>query len=69
LESFATLLHLFGEATGLRTNIQKSPVMPIKCAGLNLDKFIAGFLASRTSFPIKYIGIPLTVARLKKVDF
>ncbi|WVZ78138.1 LOW QUALITY PROTEIN: hypothetical protein U9M48_025899 [Paspalum notatum var. saurae] len=69
LESCAALLHLFGEATGLRTNIQKSSIVPIKCAGLNLDEILAGFPASRTSFPIKYLGIPLTVARLKKVDF
>ncbi|WVZ86569.1 hypothetical protein U9M48_033328, partial [Paspalum notatum var. saurae] len=30
------------------------------------DEILAGFPASRTSFPIKYLGIPLTVARLKK---
>ncbi|WVZ95115.1 hypothetical protein U9M48_040917, partial [Paspalum notatum var. saurae] len=73
LESLAALLHLFGEATGLRTNIQKSSVVPIKCEGLNLDEILAGFPASRTNFPIRYLGIPLTVARLKKgskkVDF
>jgi hypothetical protein len=69
LDSFATLLHQFGEATGLRTNIQKSSVVPIKCAGLNLDEILAGFPASRSQFPIKYLGIPLSVERLKKVDF
>ncbi|WVZ95285.1 hypothetical protein U9M48_041070 [Paspalum notatum var. saurae] len=69
LDALAALLHLFGEATGLRTNIQKSSIVPIKCAGLNLDEILAGFPASRTSFPIRYLGIPLTVERLKKVDF
>ncbi|WVZ77322.1 hypothetical protein U9M48_025203 [Paspalum notatum var. saurae] len=69
LENLVALLHLFGEATGLHTNIQKSSIVPIKCAGLNLDEILAGFPASRTSFPIRYLGIPLTVARLKKVDF
>ena len=45
LESLAALLHLFGEATGLRTNIQKSSIVPIKCVGLNLDEILAGFPA------------------------
>ncbi|WVZ79135.1 hypothetical protein U9M48_026746 [Paspalum notatum var. saurae] len=63
------MLHLFGEATRLRTNIQKSSIVPINCAGFNLDETLAGFPATRTSFPIKYLGIPLTVARLKKADF
>ncbi|WVZ82071.1 LOW QUALITY PROTEIN: hypothetical protein U9M48_029378 [Paspalum notatum var. saurae] len=69
LESLAALLHLFGEATGLRTNLQKSSIVPIRCEGLNLDEILAGFPASRTSFPIRYLGIPLTMTRLKKVDF
>ncbi|WVZ65991.1 LOW QUALITY PROTEIN: hypothetical protein U9M48_015270 [Paspalum notatum var. saurae] len=69
LENLAAPLHVFGEATGLHTNIQKSSIIPIKCAGLNLDEILAGFPASRASFPIRYLGIPLTVARLKKVDF
>ncbi|WVZ72900.1 hypothetical protein U9M48_021288 [Paspalum notatum var. saurae] len=69
LDTLACLLHLFGEATGLRTNLQKSSIVPISCARLNLDEILLGFPASRASFPIKYLGIPLTVARLKKVDF
>ncbi|WVZ79028.1 hypothetical protein U9M48_026656 [Paspalum notatum var. saurae] len=69
LDTLGGLLHLFGEATGLRTNILKSSIVPIYCAGLNLDEILAGFPASRTSFPIRYLGIPLTVTRLKKVDF
>ncbi|WVZ62399.1 hypothetical protein U9M48_012155 [Paspalum notatum var. saurae] len=69
LENLAVLLHFFGEAIGLHTNIQKSSIVPIKCAGLNLDGILAGFPASRASFSIRYLGISLTVARLKKVDF
>ncbi|WVZ67071.1 hypothetical protein U9M48_016209, partial [Paspalum notatum var. saurae] len=65
LDALANLLHLFGEASGLRTNIQKSSVM----RRTNLDDILGNFPASRTNFPIRYLGIPLTVARLKKVDF
>ncbi|WVZ95975.1 hypothetical protein U9M48_041672 [Paspalum notatum var. saurae] len=69
LDALAALLHRFGEATGLRTNISKSSIVPISCGGLNLDEILAGFPAPRTSFPTRYLGIPLTVMRLKKVDF
>jgi hypothetical protein len=43
--------------------------VPIKCVGLNLDDILVGFPTSRTKFSIKYLGIPLIVERLKKVDF
>ncbi|WVZ75406.1 hypothetical protein U9M48_023459 [Paspalum notatum var. saurae] len=69
LDALAALLHRFGEATGLHTNINKSSIVPINCVGLNLDEVLAAFPASRTRFPIRYLGIPLTVTRLKKVDF
>ena len=36
VSSLAELLNLFGEATGLKTNFQKSTVMPIHCNGVNL---------------------------------
>jgi hypothetical protein len=31
IEAFKEILHLFGEASGLKTNIQKSNVFPIHC--------------------------------------
>ena len=63
------LLHLFGEATGLRTNIHKSSVAPIRCENLDLDDVLHDFPAKRTSFPIKYLGLLLTYRHLRRVDF
>ena len=34
------ILHLFGEATGLRLNQEKSTVAPIRCDNLNLDDIL-----------------------------
>jgi hypothetical protein len=31
------ILHLFGEASGLRTNLQKSNVLPIRCGDQELQ--------------------------------
>ena len=63
------LLQLFGEVTGLRTNIHKSSVVPIRCENLDLDDILCDFPAQRTSFPIKYLGLPLAIRRLRQVDF
>jgi len=43
------LLQLFGEVTGLRTNIHKSSVVPIRCENLDLDDILCDFPAQRTS--------------------
>ena len=59
------LLQLFGEVTGLRTNIHKSSVVPIRCENLDLDDILCDFPAQRTSFPIKYLGLPLAIRRLR----
>ena len=54
----------FGEASGLRTNIQKSSVHPIQC--LEEDKAILhNHLPCQISdFPCKYLGVPLSPLKL-----
>jgi hypothetical protein len=59
----------FGRVTGLTTNVQKSSVSPIRCDGLDLTSILAAFPASRAAFPIFYLGLPLSLGRLKRVDF
>jgi hypothetical protein len=65
----ARILELFGETTGLKTNFHKSTVVPIQCNNINLSNVLSGMPASRTSFPLKYLGLPLSMNRLKRVDF
>ena len=69
VSALAELLTLFGEATGLKTNFQKSTVVPIRCNGLNITPILVDLPAKRTQFPIKYLGLPLTTIRLRRVDF
>ncbi|WVZ54435.1 hypothetical protein U9M48_005227 [Paspalum notatum var. saurae] len=64
-----SLLVNFGDALGLVTNAQKSTVVPIRCEGLDLEEILASFRATRTQFPVKYLGLPLSNKRLKRVDF
>lgn len=63
------LLDKFGRVTGLNTNIHKSSVSPIRCAGIDLNTILVPFSTARTSFPIKYLGLPPSLDRLKRVDF
>jgi hypothetical protein len=69
VSALTELLTLFGEATGLKTNFQKSTVMPIRCNGFNITPVLTDLPAKRTQFPIKYLGLPLTTVRLRRVDF
>lgn len=55
------LLSLFGEVIGLRTNIDKSSVAPIRCENIDLLDILNDFTARQVSFPIKYPGLPLAI--------
>lgn len=69
ISCLARLLDLFGKVAGVCTNVQKSSITPINCGHLDLDNILADLPAQRVHFPIKYLGLPLSVRRLRKVDF
>ncbi|KAK1669188.1 hypothetical protein QYE76_057347 [Lolium multiflorum] len=69
IQNLSAILDYFGEATGLHTNFQKSSVIPIHCHDIDLDDVLGGLPVIRASFPIKYLGLPLSVWELKRVDF
>jgi hypothetical protein len=57
--NLATILHRFGCVTGLCTNFLKSSVVPIRCENIDLDEVLDGILATRASFPLRYLGLLL----------
>lgn len=61
------ILTSFGEVTGLCTNMRKRQIALIRCAGIALQEILQIFPASIAHFPMKYLGIPLAVSKLKKV--
>jgi hypothetical protein len=69
IQNLEAILYSFGEVTGLCTNFQKSCVVPIRCGALNLDDILEGVPAARASFPLRYLGLPLSVRCLKRADF
>jgi len=68
LEVMLDLLQLFGEASGLKTNVQKSSVLPIQC--LEDDKAIIQeqLPCQILDFPCKYLGVPLSLRKLSKAQ-
>jgi hypothetical protein len=62
------ILHHFIQVTGLVTNLNKSLVAPIRCSNIDVRAVLTDFPAALVGFPFKYLGLPLTLSRLKKVD-
>jgi hypothetical protein len=65
--SLLNILNHFGAVTGLRINWAKCSVASIRCSGINLDQILQSFAGQRVSFPITYLGLPLTLGQLKVV--
>jgi hypothetical protein len=60
------ILQLFGEASGLHNNVQKSSVFPIRCD--DNEKVIVQQLlpCNLSDFPCQYLGLPLYLKKLTK---
>lgn len=69
INALKDLLQNIGEASGMRTNFKKLSVVTIRCAGIDLDQVLDGLPLIRTSFPTKYLGLPLTTGRLNRAHF
>jgi hypothetical protein len=61
------IMNAFGEATGLQINMQKSSVALIRCANIDIDEVLQDFPGVRVTFPLQYLGLPLTLGRLRMV--
>jgi hypothetical protein len=69
VQNLAAILHSFGEVTGLCTNFTKSSVVPIRCNDIDLDDVLDGVPATRGTFPLRYLGLPLSIWSLRRRDF
>jgi hypothetical protein len=68
LSNMVTLLRNFGEATGLKTNLSKSSIKLIRCDDIDIPSIMDDFLATIAPFPIKYLGLSLSLGRLLRAD-
>lgn len=65
----ASTLSSFGDVTGLVTNCSKSLMAPIRCGNIDLDNILQDFPAVWTFVPMRYLGLPLSFMRLKRIHF
>jgi hypothetical protein len=60
------ILTLFGTTSCLKTNMEKSNVLPIRCNDDNLACVQELLPCSILSFPCKYLGLPLSIKKLSR---
>jgi len=63
------ILQLFGEASGLRTNVHKSSVVPIQCSEENMSLIESMLPCEIQDFICKCLGLPLSLKKLTKEQF
>jgi hypothetical protein len=61
-------LRLFGDVSGLRTNVQKSSVYPIRCGDQDLAMLQNMLPCELAEFPCRYLGLPLAIKKLSKIQ-
>jgi hypothetical protein len=59
LAAIVDILHLFGGASGLKINLQKSNVLPIRCGDHELELVQEHLPCAPSVFPCKYLSLPL----------
>jgi hypothetical protein len=62
------ILQLFGEASGLKTNVQKSTVLPIQCMDEHKTIIQTHLPYQISDFPCTYLGVPLSPHKLTKTQ-
>jgi hypothetical protein len=63
------ILRVFGEASGLVTNISKCSFTPITCGDRQVQIVQQFFPCSMVQLPCKYLGLPLGIKKLPRTVF
>jgi hypothetical protein len=68
IEHLHRILNFFGGCSGLRINISKIVICPIRFANDMVMQLLQNFPGKVCNFLGKYLGLPLHVRRLRKID-
>jgi hypothetical protein len=63
------ILQLFGDASSLYNNVEKSSILPIRCPEDTLMEVQPLLPCAVTAFPCRYLGLPLSIHKLNKHNF
>jgi hypothetical protein len=66
IAALKSILDFFGQASGLRTNLQNSKMYPIGCSDIPLEQILEGFPSVVKTFPCRYLGLPLHQKKVEK---
>jgi hypothetical protein len=67
VDKIMEILQGFGDASGLCLNPAKSTVAPIRCDGIDLATVLHNFGGQVVGFPIRYLGMPVVLGRIRLV--
>jgi hypothetical protein len=68
LHNLRQILQLYAGASGLVTNVEKCVAMPIRCSAEELQAVQQAFPCVLAQFPGRYLGVPLSLSRLRRAD-
>lgn len=68
-QAIARILDIFGNSSGLRTNIAKCSITPIFCADEVLTEIQAVLPCQVSQFPITYLGVPMSTSAIPRACF
>jgi len=61
-------LMLFRECSGLKVNMNKTEIFPIWMQPEMLNNIVCNFPGKISTFPGKYLGLPLHIRKLRKIE-
>jgi hypothetical protein len=68
LSALRTVLQVFGQASGLFANLDKSVATPIHCTDAEIQLVQEALSCRIEGFPCRYLGVPLSIFRLRKIE-
>ena len=68
LDHLLKILNFFGECSGLKINISKMEIFPIRMDNTVVSQLLQNFPGKICSFPRRYLGLPLHVWKLRRVE-
>jgi hypothetical protein len=68
LHHISQILNIFGNCSGLKVNLNKTEIFPIRCDETTVTKVLLHFPRKIGKFPGNYLSLPLHTRKLRRVD-
>jgi len=62
------ILNIFGEVPSLHINLNKLVAYPIRCDNIAVNDIMQDMPCTIKTFPCKYLGLPLSLRKLRRVE-